>query len=238
MNTRPYIILNDKPSWQVQGLLIRSLPPVTMPKMRTQIEEIDGRDGDIVTPLGFAAYDKTVEIGLTYNYDIDDVISYFNSSGRVVFSNEPEKYYKFSIYDTINFERLIRFRTATVKFHVQPFKYSDVEGEKRFSFSGSSGNLTIRNSGNYFSRPTISITGTRIVNLSLNGNQIFVINFDGTETITIDTEQMNAYGADGTLKNRKITGAYDNFLLNPGNNVVSFTGAVQGITINNYSRWL
>lgn len=238
MNTRPYIILNDKPSWQVQGLLIQSLPPITMPKVRTQIEEIDGRDGDIITPLGYAAYDKTVEIGLTYNYDVDDVISYFNSSGRVVFGNEPEKYYRYAIYDNIDFERLIRFRTATVKFHVQPFKYSDVEGEKRFSFSGSSGNFTIRNGGNYFSRPTISITGTGAVNLSLNGNQIFVIDFDTSETITIDTEGMNAYGEDGTLKNRKITGDYDNFLLTPGNNTVSFVGAVREITINNYSRWL
>lgn len=238
MNTRPYIILNDKPSWQVQGLLIQSLPPVSMPKVRTQIEEIDGRDGDIVTPLGYAAYDKTVEIGLTYNYDVDDVISYFNSSGRVVFGNEPEKYYRYAIYDNIDFERLIRFRTATVKFHVQPFKYSDVEGEKSFSFSGSSGSLAIRNGGNYFSRPTISITGTGAVNLSLNGNQIFVIDFDTSETITIDTEGMNAYGADGTLKNRKITGDYDNFLLTPGNNTVSFVGAVREITINNYSRWL
>lgn len=238
MNTRPYIILNDKPSWQVQGLLIRSLPPVAMPKMRTQIEEIDGRDGDIVTPLGFAAYDKTVEIGLTYNYDIDDVISYFNSAGRVVFSNEPEKYYNFAIYDTIDFERLIRFRTAAVKFHVQPFKYSDVEGEKIFSFSGSSGNLTIRNSGNYKAKPNLIITGTETVNVSLNGNQIFIIDFEDSETITIDTENMNAYGVDGTLKNRKITGDYDNLVLVPGNNTISFIGAVTEIKINNYSRWL
>lgn len=238
MNIRPYIILNDKPSWQVQGLLIRSLPPVAMPKMRTRIEEIDGRDGDIVTPLGFAAYDKTVEIGLTYNYDIDDVISYFNSSGRVVFSNEPEKYYNFAIYDTINFERLIRFRTAAVKFHVQPFKYSDVEGEKVFSFSGSDGSLTIRNSGNYKAKPNLIITGTETVNVSLNGNQIFVIDFDDSETITIDTENMNAYGVDGTLKNRKITGDYDNLVLVPGNNTISFTGTVTEIKIDNYSRWL
>ena len=238
MNTRPYIILNDKPSWQVQGLLIRSLPPVAMPKMRTQIEEIDGRDGDIVTPLGYAAYDKTVEIGLTYNYDIDDVISYFNSSGRVVFSNEPEKFYKYAIYDTIDFERLIRFRTAAVKFHVQPFKYSDVEGEKVFSFSGSGGSLTIRNSGNYKAKPNLIITGTETVNVSLNGNQIFVIDFDDSETITIDTENMNAYGADGTLKNRRITGDYDNLVLVPGNNTISFIGTVTEIKIDNYSRWL
>ena len=128
MNIRPYIILNDVSSLTIQGLIISSLPAITKPQIRTQIEQIDGRDGDIVTQLGYAAYDKAVEIGLSYGYDIDDVIQFFNSSGKVVFSNEPEKYYNYAIYEQIDFEKLIRFKTATVKMHVQPFKYSYVEG--------------------------------------------------------------------------------------------------------------
>ena len=114
MNIRPYIVLNDVSSQTVQGLILSSLPAIAKPKIRTMIEEIDGRDGDIVTPLGFSAYDKAVEIGLSYGYDIDDVIQFFNSSGKVVFSNEPEKYYNYAIYEQIDFEKLIRFKTATV----------------------------------------------------------------------------------------------------------------------------
>ena len=99
MNIRPYIILNDVASLTIQGLIISSLPAITKPQIRTQIEQIDGRDGDIVTQLGYAAYDKAVQIGLSYGYDIDDVIQFFNSSGKVVFSNEPEKYYNYAIYE-------------------------------------------------------------------------------------------------------------------------------------------
>ena len=122
-----YIEINGIKSTLVEGLLIQSLPPITKPKMRTSVEEIDGRDGDIITELGYSAYDKEVSIGLYGDYKIDDVISYFSKSGEVVFSNEPDKYYNFSILDQIDFERLIRFKTAKVKFHVQPFKYSDVD---------------------------------------------------------------------------------------------------------------
>ena len=50
---RNYIILNGKKSTDINGLLIQSLPPISKPKIRTQIEEIDGRDGDIVTKLGY-----------------------------------------------------------------------------------------------------------------------------------------------------------------------------------------
>lgn len=130
-----YIELNGKSSLDVQGLLIQSLPPITKPKMRTETTEIDGRDGDIVTRLGYSAYDRDVSIGLSWNYDIDEVIQYFveNDKGTVLFSNEEDKLYKYEILDQIDFEKLIRFKTAKVKFHVQPFKHSSIETAKTWS---------------------------------------------------------------------------------------------------------
>ena len=122
-----YIELNGEKSTDVKGLIIQSLPPISKPKVRRSIEEIDGRDGDIVTKLGYAAYDKEVSIGLHGDFDIDDAISFFDSEGEVVFGNEPGKYYRYQILDQIDFERLIRFRTAKVKLHVQPFKYDAVD---------------------------------------------------------------------------------------------------------------
>lgn len=122
-----YIELNGEKSTDVKGLIIQSLPPITKPKMRTSKEEIDGRDGDIITKLGYSAYDKEVSIGLHGDFDIDDAISFFDSDGEVVFGNEPDKYYRYSILEQIDFERLIRFRTAKVKMHVQPFKYDAVD---------------------------------------------------------------------------------------------------------------
>lgn len=122
-----YIELNGEKSTSVKGLIIQSLPPISKPKMRMSIEEIDGRDGDIVTRLGYAAYDKEVSIGLHGDFEIDDTIAFFDSEGEVVFGNEPDKYYRYQILDQIDFERLIRFRTAKVKMHVQPFKYDAVD---------------------------------------------------------------------------------------------------------------
>lgn len=239
VNARPYIILNDISSRSIQGLLISELPPISKPKVRTRTETVDGRDGDIVTPLGFSAYNKKVKIGLTYDYNIDDIIEYFNSEGKVVFSNEPEKYYKYSIYDQIDFEKLIRFKKASVNFHVQPFKFSDIENAKTFTFEDDTQELTIRNNGNYFSRPTLTIRGSEVVNLSLNGSQILSITLSTNQVIVIDAETMNATSADGSiLLNRLVTGNYDNIKLKPGSNTISFTGTVSSIKVDNYSRWI
>ena len=128
-----YVILNGVKSTTIKGLLIQSLPPISKPLMRTSVEEIDGRDGDIVTKLGYSAYDKPMSIGLFGDYDVDEVIQFFDSEGTVIFSNEPDKFYNYQIIEQIDFEKLINFKTATVTFHVQPFKFSAADND--FSFS-------------------------------------------------------------------------------------------------------
>ena len=239
MNIQPYLIINDVDSRTITGLLISSLAPISKPIQRTQIEEVDGRDGDIVTPLGFAAYDKVVKIGLTYNYDIDAIIEYFNSSGVVTFSNEPDKYYRFAIYEQIDFERLIRFKTAEVTFHVQPFKFSTIERPQTFNISSSPTELSVYNAGNVYSRPIIKITATGEVALSLNSSEILTIDFGETsQEIIIDCEQMNAYDSQNVLLNRLVTGNYDNIRLSKGSNTIGLTGNVSVFEINKYSRWL
>ena len=345
--------------------MIQTLPAITKPPIRNNVEEIDGRDGDIVTVLGYGAYNKTFIIGLYGDYDMDEIIAYFNSSGTVTFSNEDDKYYNYQILERIDFERLLRFKTATVTMHVQPFKYSLVDQIKTYNFSGSLlnftdwtkttngitvtvadgiitvsgtgtattefyipiptvnlgvGNYTLNatssgtaasncsfrliydspsnansfggtyaalqnnatasitaaihetktynyiwfyisggvvmnftvnftllnssnktmsviNNGNVIAKPTITIYGEGTVNLQLNGYQVFVINLGEEGNITINIAEMEAY-KDGVLKNRLVTGNYENFVLNPGTNTISVTGGVSQVDISNFSRWI
>ena len=232
------IIINGISSTTVPGLLIQSLAPITLPAKRVKIEEIDGRNGDSSTFLGYSAYDKKISIGLTWGYDVDEIITYFNTSGTIIFSNEPDKYYNFELIQAINFERLINFRTADVVFHVQPFKFSVDDNEKSFDIVKSTKEINIYNAGNIYAKPTIAITGEGEIGLSLNGNQIFKISMgDTASTITIDTELLEAYTGT-TLKNRQVTGNYENFILKVGKNILTWAGAVTGIKIKNFSRWI
>lgn len=358
------IILNGISSNTLQGLLIQSLPSISKPQMRSRKEEIDGRDGDIITPLGYSSYDKVFSIGLSYNYDINAIIRFFDSQGTVTFSNEPDKYYNYRILEQIDFEKLLRFKTATVTMHVQPFKYSTSEEPATFSrnriklqsYNQTTSGVTVKvtdglpydqeivitgngtatfsipiqtltitpdryafsayaegtgaehcevrlingdpsssfgddkitlaenkmgtiitttdsnqtydyiyvsvnsntelntavnisfnstrntdfeitNSGNYPSKPILSIIGSGIGNIYLNSELLFKIDLSDFGYLTIDTFNMEA-SKDAVLKNRSVTGNYENFSLNPGVNQITCDGNISDITISNYSRFL
>lgn len=233
-----FLIMNNVNSNTITGLLIQNLPPITKPRQRVNIEEIDGRDGDIITPLGYGAYDKEFQIGLSYNYDINEIIKFFDSEGTVTFSNEPDKYYNYKIIEQIDYEKLIRFKTANVKMHVQPFKYSINEQPIVAEFEeGDDLEVTVTNSGNIYSKPTITIQGSGDISVYLDNSQVFEISLGNEEYIVIDVNLMEAYKGN-TLKNRLVTGNYDNFILPSGNSTISFQGTVQAVEVRNYSRWI
>ena len=227
-----YIIINGKKSDLIQGLLISRLPHITKPLIRTKVEEIEGRDGDIVTPLGYSAYNKELEIGLYGDYNIDDVISYFDVGGDIIFSNEPDKIYKFNCYEQIDFEKLVLFKTAKVKLHVQPFKYSAIE--KAYTTT----NLPniVRNTGNIASKPIYEISGTGDVQIRVNNKQWIDINMEHSP-ITINVAEMQATW-NNVLVNDKITGDYLQLMLEAGANTIETTGNVSEVKITNYSRWI
>ena len=232
---RNYVIINGVNSTTINGLAINEMPPITKPSIRTNTEEIDGRDGDIVTRLGYSAYDKEMTIGLYGNYDLDEIMSYFNQSGTIIFSTESDKYYNFEILEQIDYEKLLKFKTATITMHCQPFKYEVNETPITLI----SGDNIVINKGNIYSKPIIYIEGTGTITISLGGNQVFNIVMGDNTEIEIDIEKLEAYNPnDGTLLNRIVTGDYDDFRLESGNNTIALGGTITSANIRMYSRWL
>lgn len=233
---RPWVLINEKPSYGVDGLIVTSLPPITKPKMRFSSEEIDGRDGDIITTLGYQAYDKTLSIGLHGGFDIDKVIEFFVTSGTITFSNEPDKIYRFQQLDSIDFERLVRYRTADVKLHVQPYKTGRLQRPK--TFSSANAQAVIVNAGNVVAAPKLTIKASGNIGLWLDGSQILSVTNSGDYTLIIDVDNLEAATPEGVLMNRAITGDYARLALNPGKHSIKWSGDVKSLTIEDYSRWI
>ena len=231
---RDYIIFKNIKSDSIQGLMICELPPITKPEMKVSITEIDGRDGDIVEELGYTSYEKKLQIGLTRNFDINEVIKYFTGSGDLILSNEPDKFYKASIYSRIDYEKLLRFKTAEIEFHVQPFKYKVNEPIIDTAITTET-SVIVNNIGLEKSKPIITIFGSGNVGISVNGIQLFTYNFDESEQVVIDSEQQEAYLGD-VLKNRNMLGEFP--ILESGENIITWTGDLIRIIIQPKSRWL
>lgn len=230
MNT---IIWNGVSSSTIKGLLICELPPISKPPMRVKETFIDGKDGSEIEEYGYEPYNKTVKIGLRGDFDIDEIIKYFSGSGNVVFSNEPDKYYKAHIVRQIDYNRLCRFRTAEIVFRVQPFKYKWSEREV---ITEGAEDIFVTNEGNIPCKPLIILNGSGVVECTVNGVGIFSYEFpDGENEVYIDSEKEDAY-LDDVLKNRYMTGEFPQFI--SGMNTISLSGAVHSVRILPNSRWL
>ena len=233
-----YVIINGTNSNTLTGLMINELPPITKPEMRTQVEEIDGRDGDIITELGYSAYNKTITIGLFgSSYDVDNIIKFFNKEGTIIFSNEPDKYYFFKQIDNFDIERLLRFKTASITFHCQPFKYPTTETAKVITSSNVA--TTISNIGNIYSKPLIAIEGGNNTSIAIYKDNTQILQATVNGKMNIDIDKMEAYDpTNNNLLNRNVIGNYNSMTFAPGNNSIKLVGTFTKATITNYTRWL
>ena len=165
MNT---IIWKGVPSTTVDGLLICELPPISKPPLRVKETMIDGRDGSIIEELGYSSYDKSITIGLRGSFDIDRVIKYFSGEGEIIFSNESEKVYTAKVVNQIDYNRLIRFRTAVVTFRVQPFKHKYNEAYKEAQTATATGtNIVLNDVGSANIRAVSLTTGRTSGNVEI-----------------------------------------------------------------------
>ena len=108
------------------------------------------------------------------------------------------------------------------------------------TYSVDNPSFTITNSGNIYSKPIITIYGLGTVGLYLNGIQVLSLDMGSTTSqITIDVAKLEAYNQEtGALMNRNVTGDYNNLVLNVGENTITESGTLQGLEVENYSRWL
>lgn len=191
------IVFKGVSSTALDGLLISELPPISKPAMRTRQTAIDGRDGAVIEELGYSSYNKSIVVGLYGQYDINKIIKYFSGEGELVFSNEPDKVYKATIVDKIDFERLVRYRKAKVTFLCQPFKYKKDEQNTETETATASGTEMSFESGkanihalNIYGKTTQSGTPTQDAPIHLK-------NVSGANLLKKVTDGNNATVKDG-----------------------------------------
>ena len=241
-------------SSDVTGLIIQELPAIVRPQMRTYVDEIDGRNGDIVTELGWSAYDRQIKIGL-HGSDIQSVIeavnTFFKRTGEVRFSNEPNKWQYYTIQDSIDFERLIRYRTATVTLHCQPEKYyfgneyADTDrGEDLLVLSTS--NQTVTNAGDIDALPRLSgriASGDSTLEWYIDDRLVMTLNKPTSAVMLFNIDLMTGkstiqYGTTTVSANRYITGNLSDMAVSAGNHTMRIDGTGVTMNISRFNRWI
>lgn len=205
---------------------ITKLPSIFKAEKDISLIEVEGRDGFLTQDLGsYRSIVKTVECIIKDLSQIDFICSWLSGSGEVIFSNEPDKIYKATIKNQIEFTQLVStydYHEFIIQFECQPHKYSLTNNLITLITTPQ----TIVNSGSASSKPIIKVFGTGAITLTVNSNIVSLTNI--SEYIIIDSEMMDAYKG-SSLCNNQMYGDFP--ILEVGNNAISFIGTVTSIEI-------
>ena len=198
-----YIIVNGKASYEIPGLTICALPPITKPPKKIETLSVPGADGDIVTSIGgYEAYERKFSVA------VNKIIGDIDEGGAWVFSNESDKIYDVRQTSRIDFANLTRYRKADVVVTVQPIKRSALPAVtySEFNWGGLNNSMRIVNAGNTTSRPSYAFQFSTVAGDVVFRTNGYKITFAVTGrvpagdlpldsmTITLDTLTGNALG--------------------------------------------
>jgi len=215
-------------------LTIQKMPSIIRGARNVKKVEVDGRDGFLTEDLG--TYASTIKNAECYLKDIESlnfINSWLTGTGDVIFSNEPDKIYKATILNQIEFIKVkaVRdYKTFIVIFECQPYKLSLANDIITLIANGSA----IYNPSAVNSKPIIKIYGTGNISLAI-GDSPTVNLYDIVGNITMDSQVEEAFSGNKLLNNN-MSGEFPQ--LSPGPNKITWSGNVTKIEINGNWRWL
>ena len=157
---------------------------------------------------------------------------WLSGAGNLIFSDDDDYALKARVVKGPEIKKLgaTKMLQITVTFACQPFRY--LSNPTNLSVTGAQ---TIQNPGSYSSDPVIQVSGSGSGTLKINDIETGISDLTGG--VVIDSEARLAYnpGADVNLSGR-ISGEWPVFEV--GDNAVSFSGGITGLTIAPNWRWI
>jgi predicted phage tail component-like protein len=231
------IDFNNNNSFGDFGLAIEHRPIIPVPKRRINQIVVPGRNGsltedegtyeDMEIPVNFAFVNK--ENVYEQSRTIVNWLNGTISDNHLIFSDDPDYYYKVKFVRTSDIERfMIIVGKFTATFVCEPFKYSVYDDSTVITTP-----CTLYNTGTVFSEPVIKVYGSGNIALTINGRSFSVSGIN--QYVTIDSVFQDSY-KDTILYNNNMTGEFPIFDI--GDNSISWTGNITKIEITPNWRWI
>lgn len=219
-----FFIFNDINSLS-KGIILKEHPIITSPALRDDGIVVEGRSGTLhYNKKVYDSFIQTLECDLIdSSINIREVSSWLKGPGKIIFSNELDKFYHVNILNQIDFTNIAnKVHSFPLVIEFQPFAYSVTETTLEITENQE---FTILES-NEVILPKIKVYGTGDITITIN-NQSQIL-YDINEFIELDSQLEIAY-KNLENKNDSVEGEY--LTLVPGNNKVSFLGTVVKIEI-------
>lgn len=225
------------------GVRIQSKNVYSVPKYDVTMTSIPGRDGELILPGGRfpnATVSYTCFVPAKSIVELSDKLTAIKGW----LYTEPDRYHILTdTYDTKFFRKAVinnkldisdqcrKIGLFTVNFSCYPFRYS-YEGQEKSTYTQT---FTLVNPYPFEAKPYLKLNGRgegRLIIQSASSNKVWTFTTLNGYT-EADSEQMNFYH-DTVSKNDTVSG--DGFpILYPGENAISFDGAITSVEI--VPRW-
>lgn len=185
---RHSLIWNGKAAEQM-GLKVISLPPIQLSTERIDEKEVEGREGTLTFVNGYTSDEKTVECDYRGNNPLK-IADWLQGSGKVIFGNMEDRYYKARINNVVPISQVLEnyLYNFQVKFKCQPFGYL-LEGEYPIEIT-KSGTVLCNVKSTYKSLPLITVYGTGVGVLIVNGIHYTITNINGQISLDCDIQEV------------------------------------------------
>jgi len=200
-----------------KGIIVESPPKISKAKKKINIYEVEGRNGFLSVDTGvYESFVVSVECHAKETTNFDDIKSFLDGYGTLSFDGKRE--YKAIIQNSISFEKVLMFKKFIVQFLVNPI----AEDKDVLSYYVQNANDILEISdANANMYPTIEITGTGNISITINSKSFNLKEIDGK--YILDCKQKIITHNDLNASNKM---QYDFPYLIPGNNSISYVGNV------------
>jgi len=231
-----YIIFNGICSLDIPGLYIEQyLPSPDIAQRRVTKTPVAGRSGDLRILQSYNGQDiyESIEKSIGFSYkgdDLDTVKNWLRGDGNLILSNTPDRFWKASIDNTIPIAALLNtnMRNFTVVFSCYPYAFLNsgiipIVYNPDATFAPWE---TIIMNDYDIALPHFLIAGSGDVGLLINNVEVDL--FSLVDYIEMDSNLQQCYNG---INNLGMNMAGDFPILNQGQNIIEFTGAITRVEI-------
>jgi phage-related protein len=196
---------------------------------KTEIIEIDGRDGAIFNELGYGVVERPIKIQILDDTKFDDILGWLNGEGTFEYNNRVTTA---RFYNEIEPKREANIKVASFNFIRDPFWYKATDNYVTVT-------TKVTNEGNIASRPIIKLEKGEDESIDVTiGGVRFTYTFLTDDTyVEIDCEEMTAT-YNGLLRNRQLSIGYNFPLLPVGESTVTIHSGDATVKVKKKDRWL
>lgn len=234
-------MFGTRATWDFPICKVEQYPEISMPVRRFESYTIPGRSGTLhaaesafeAITKSYSCYFHAEDFVPDTAHEIASWLSSRQGQQRLIDAYDQEHFFLASVLTETSFENWMgKYSRFKVTFTCDPRAFL-VSGDNPILFPSSG--AAICNPCAFPAQPIITVYGSGAGELTVGGTTVGILGF--AEDITLDCEDMDAYRvADGLLVNcNGLIYAPEFPVLQPGENVVSWSGGIDHVEI--IPRW-